>query len=133
MTVSAVAKKLLADYKKCYDEYKILKKKLNSADSDESERLKEIDLLSYQVNELTESDVKQGEEQELESERTALMSFEKIFSLLNDAKMALDGDENYGGGLESVDSASELPFKKRHHIMLNMKKLQIRLQMHITI
>ena len=31
---------------------------------------------------------------------------EKIFSLLNDAKMALDGDENYGGGLESVDSAS---------------------------
>ena len=89
-----------------YDEYKILKKKLNSADSDESERLKEIDLLSYQVNELTESDVKQGEEQELESERTALMSFEKIFSLLNDAKMALDGDENYGGGLESVDSAS---------------------------
>ena len=73
--------KLLADYKKCYDEYKILKKKLNSADSDESERLKEIDLLSYQVNELTES-------------------------LLNDAKMALDGDENYGGGLESVDSAS---------------------------
>ena len=98
--------KLLADYKKCYDEYKILKKKLNSADSDESERLKEIDLLSYQVNELTESDVKQGEEQELESERTALMSFEKIFSLLNGAKMALDGDENYGGGLESVDSAS---------------------------
>ena len=98
--------KLLTDYKKCYDEYKILKKKLNSADSDESERLKEIDLLSYQVNELTESDVKQGEEQELESERTALMSFEKIFSLLNDAKMALDGDENYGGGLESVDSAS---------------------------
>jgi DNA repair protein RecN (Recombination protein N) len=60
--------------------------------------LKEIDLLSYQVNELTESDIKQGEEQELESERTALMSFEKIFSLLNDAKMALDGDENYGGG-----------------------------------
>ena len=98
--------KLLTDYKKCYDEYKILKKKLNSADSDESERLKEIDLLSYQVNELTEADVKQGEEQELESERTALMSFEKIFSLLNDAKMALDGDENYCGGLESVDSAS---------------------------
>ena len=69
------------------------------------EKLDELGF-SYQVNELTESDVKQGEEQELESERTALMSFEKIFSLLNDAKMSLDGDENYGGGLESVDSAS---------------------------
>ena len=77
---SDVTNMAITDYKKCYDEYKILKKKLNSADSDESERLKEIDLLSYQVNELTESDVKQGEEQELDSERTALMSFEKIFS-----------------------------------------------------
>ena len=71
LTVSAVAKSFWLIIKKCYDEYKILKKKLNSADSDESERLKEIDLLSYQVNELTESDVKQGEEQELESEKNS--------------------------------------------------------------
>ena len=121
--------KLLTDYKKCYDEYKILKKKLNSADSDESERLKEIDLLSYQVNELTESDVKQGEEQELESERTALMSFEKIFSLLNDAKMSLDGDENYGGGLESVDSASTALQKASSYNPQRLEEVEERLDL----
>lgn len=98
--------KLLAEYKKCYDEYRKIKKKLNEANSDESERLHEIDLLTYQSNELTEADVKQGEEQSLESERTVLMSFEKVFSLLNDAKIALDGNDDFGGGIESVDSAS---------------------------
>lgn len=97
---------LLNDYKEKYREYKILKKKLNEANSDESERLREIDLLSFQVNELFEADVQVGEEERLETERTSLMSFEKIFSLLNQAKMLLSGDDNFDGGVEAVDSAA---------------------------
>lgn len=96
---------LLADYQEKYKKYKILKKKLNEAVSDESERLKEIDLLSFQTNELYEANVKVGEEELLENERTALMSFEKIFSLLSKAKMLLNGDENSDGGVEAVDCA----------------------------
>lgn len=97
---------LLEDYREKYKEYKILKKKLNEANTDESERLREIDLLSFQVQELTDADVKQGEEDALEAERTSLMSFEKIFSLLNRAKMLLSGDDSFDGGVEAVDSAS---------------------------
>ena len=96
---------LLNAYKEKYKEYKILKKKLNEANTDESERLREIDLLSFQTNELFEADVKIGEEEALENEKTALMSFEKVFSLLNRAKMLLNGDENSDGGVEAVDSA----------------------------
>lgn len=96
---------LLNDYKEKYKEYKILNKKLNEANTDESERLREIDLLSFQTNELFEADVKIGEEEALENEKTALMSFEKVFSLLNRAKMLLNGDENSDGGVEAVDSA----------------------------
>lgn len=96
---------LLADYKDKYKKYKILNKKLNEANTDESERLREIDLLSFQTNELYDADVKIGEEETLENERTALMSFEKIFSLLSRAKMLLSGDENSDGGVEAVDSA----------------------------
>lgn len=98
-------KSLLDAYKEKYREYKILKKKLNEADSDESERLREIDLLSFQTNELYNADVKVGEEEQLESERTALMSFEKIFSLLSNAKLLLSGDEDCDGGVEAVDCA----------------------------
>ena len=92
---------LLEDYKTKFSEYKILKKKLDEANSDESERLREIDLLSFQTSELFDADVRPGEEEELDSERSSLMNFEKIFSLLNKAKSALMGEDS--GGVEAVD------------------------------
>ena len=95
---------LLEDYKTKFSEYKILKKKLDEANSDESERLREIDLLSFQTNELYDADVQPGEEEELDSERSSLMNFEKIFALLNKAKSALSGEDS--GGVEAVDIAS---------------------------
>ncbi len=94
---------LLADYREKYKKYKILQKKLDEANSDESERLREIDLLSFQVDELAQADVQAGEEEILNNERTTLMSFEKIFSLLSRAKLALSGEEI--GGVELVDEA----------------------------
>lgn len=96
---------LLADYKQKYAEYKILKKKLNEAHTDESERLREIDLLTFQANELSQADVQVGEEDVLDAERNSLMNFEKIYALLNKAKMLLDGDDS-NGGTEAVDLAS---------------------------
>lgn len=96
---------LLNTYKEKYKEYKILKKKLNEANTDESERLREIDLLSFQSEELAKADVQIGEEEALEEERNSLMNFERIFSLLNKAKMMLDGDDS-NGGAEAVDIAS---------------------------
>lgn len=96
---------LLADYKQKYAEYKIIKKKLNEAHTDESERLREIDLLTFQANELSQADVQVGEEDALDAERNSLMNFEKIYALLNKAKMLLDGDDS-NGGTEAVDLAS---------------------------
>ncbi len=96
---------LLSQYREKYKEYKILKKKLNEANTDESERLKEIDLLSFQLEELEQADVQIGEEEKLENERTNLLNFEKIYSLLNKAKMLLTGDDS-NGGAEAVDLAA---------------------------
>ena len=96
---------LIADYQAKYREYKILQKKLNEANFDESERLREIDLLQFQSTELFDADVQIGEEERLEAERTALMNVEKIASLLNKARMMLEGEDS-DGGVESVDIAA---------------------------
>ncbi len=96
---------LLNSYKEKYNNYMILSKKLSRANSDESERLREIDLLQFQTRELFDADVRPGEEEELEAERTVLINFEKISSLLNKAKLMLDGDDS-NGGIESLDIAS---------------------------
>ncbi len=96
---------LKAQYADKYHAYKILQKKLNEANSDESERLREIDLLQFQAAELFDADVQPGEEEQLEEERGALLNFEKIFSLLHKAKQMLEG-EDADGGAEAVDIAA---------------------------
>lgn len=95
----------LEDYREKYKKYKALKKQLNEANSDESARLHEIDLLTYQTTELFNADVQPDEIEQLENERIVLMNSEKIFTLLNDARELLDGDERTAGGVESVESA----------------------------
>lgn len=95
----------LDDYREKYKRYKALKKQLNEANSDESARLHEIDLLTYQTTELFNADVQPDEIEQLENDRIVLMNSEKIFTLLNDARELLDGDERTAGGVESVESA----------------------------
>ena len=95
---------LIDEYREQYRAYKVLNTKLNEANSDESERLREIDLLQFQSAELLDADIQAGEEEQLEAERRALMNFEKISSLLGKAKQLLLGDE--GGGAEAVDRAA---------------------------
>lgn len=94
----------LEDYKEKYKRYLIFQKKLNEANSDESSRLSEIDLLSFQSKELFDADIQIGEEEALDSERSALMNFEKLSSLLNRAHMLLSGEDN--SGCELVDMAA---------------------------
>nr|WP_316619657.1 DNA repair protein RecN [uncultured Ruminococcus sp.] len=94
----------LENYKEKYKKYLILQKKLNEANSDESSRLSEIDLLSFQSKELFDADIQIGEEEALDSERSALMNFEKLSSLLNRAHMLLSGEDN--SGCELVDMAA---------------------------
>ena len=94
----------LENYKEKYKRYLILQKKLNEANSDESSRLSEIDLLSFQSKELFDADIQIGEEEALDSERSALMNFEKLSLLLNRAHMLLSGEDN--SGCELVDMAA---------------------------
>ncbi len=95
----------LEDYRKKYKIYKALKKQLSEANSDDAARLHEIDLLTYQTTELFNADVQPDETEQLENERLILMNSEKIFSLLNEAREQLDGDERVQGGIEAIDAA----------------------------
>ena len=92
-------------YREKYTRFKILKKKLDEANRDKGERLREIDLLSFQANELSEAAVEKGEEAGLEAERTSLVNYERIFSLLNEARVYLLGNDS-DGGAEAVDMAA---------------------------
>ena len=95
---------LINEYYCSYKELKTIEKQLNSLNVDENKRLQEIDLLSYQVNEIENADLQIGEEEELNNERFVLQNSEKLTEMLTEAKIYADGDVNVTGALETLDN-----------------------------
>ena len=95
---------LINEYNCSYKELKTIEKQLNSLNVDENKRLQEIDLLSYQVNEIENADLQIGEEEELNNERFVLQNGEKLTEMLTEAKIYADGDGNVTGALETLDN-----------------------------
>ena len=95
---------LINEYYCSYKELKTIEKQLNSLNVDENKRLQEIDLLSYQVNEIENADLQIGEEEELNNERFVLQNSEKLTEMLTEAQIYADGDGNVTGALETLDN-----------------------------
>jgi len=67
--------------------------KLASMAMDEQERLRRVDILQFQVNEIRHANPQPDEKEELESERRILANREKIFSLSSEAYTLLHESE----------------------------------------
>lgn len=89
-------------YLLAYKKYNDCAKKLKEYDLDENKRLSQIDLLTFQVNEINEAQLELGEDESLESEKLLLLNGEKICKSLNSAKSSFNKD---GGVLSSLDEA----------------------------
>ena len=76
--------------KEAYKNYTALKKEYNSF-GDEDERVRRLDILSYQINEIEKADVQEGEEDDLLEKRKRIRNMERILEALNNAKNLLDG------------------------------------------
>ena len=96
----------LAAYRRLYRELKAVEEELSAADTDESERLRRMDLLSFQIAELEDAEIVEGEYDALTEERGALQNREKIAKELMRARIALDGDDDVDGVLRMTDDAA---------------------------
>ena len=84
---------LLDFVKNAYKNYTALKREHNSY-GDEDERVRRLDILSYQINEIEKADVHEGEEDDLLEKRKRIRNMERILEALNNAKNLLDGYDN---------------------------------------
>lgn len=80
------------------------KRKLVSAQSDDSQRERQIDLLKYQINEITQVNPKAGEYEQLTEERNKAVNSQQIINSLSNAEMLLTGSD------ESSDCLSALKY-----------------------
>lgn len=81
---------LLNAVKEEYKHYTALKKEYNSL-GDDDERVRRLDILSYQINEIEKAQVQEGEEDDLLEKRKRIRNMERILEALNSAKNILDG------------------------------------------
>lgn len=95
------AKKIKLQIKSAYDKVKELKDRLLMFDMDEDRKKREIDLLEYEVKEIEEINIKDGEEEELALELKELSNANKILENLNTAKDILE-DCNVGKALKEI-------------------------------
>lgn len=70
--------KVKRDYYELYVKYNNIKKTLKDNYGDEKEKQRKIDLLNYQLNEINEASLKNGEEEKLEEQRKIMLNSEKI-------------------------------------------------------
>ena len=84
------------------------KKKLTMAQSDDSQRERQIDLLKYQISEIEEVNPKEGEYEQLTEERNKAVNAQEIISNLSSAERLLSGSDEYEGCLSALRSCSEL-------------------------
>lgn len=107
---------ILDDYAqnaKRYQEYYVLyrslvkvKKELDAMITDEAEKQRRIDLLSYQVQEIEEAGLTAGEEQTLEARRKVLANASTIRDRVAKAHALLSGDDDTPGAVDLLGEAS---------------------------
>ena len=83
------AKEEISDWKEklkeAYKNYRALSEELKEADVDEEERLREISFLEYEIKEIEEADLKEGEDEALEADYRKFSNGKKIMEAVNAA------------------------------------------------
>lgn len=76
---------LLDEYKAVYKEMRSVERELKALETDEREKMQKIDLLEYQVKEITEAELVDGEEEELLQQRELCENAEHISNSIDEA------------------------------------------------
>ena len=95
---------LLGTYTEAYHHVQELRQQIAKLTMDEGEKLRRMETLKYQIDEISRADLKAGEDDTLETRRKVLQNAEKLSDGLQEAADCLDGDESSDGvtGLLSI-------------------------------
>ena len=94
------------DYYRLYRELVRIKKELDAMITDEAEKQRRIDLLTYQVQEIEDAGLTAGEDQTLENRRRVLANASTIRDRVAKSYALLSGDDESAGGVDLLGEAS---------------------------
>lgn len=91
-----------------YDNYQKKRRELSGCQLDEEQRLREIDFLSYELQEIRDAQLVQGEDEELEDRYRLLLNGQKIQESLQEAHQITGYDSGDGAGEQIGRALREL-------------------------
>lgn len=97
---------IIEEYLNGYNDYCTCKRRYDNLIVNESEKARKIDLLTYQIKEIEDADIKIGEWEELEKRRKVLQNAEQLIALVNNAVEIINGNDNFSGVADMLNTAS---------------------------
>ncbi|MBE6752317.1 MAG: DNA repair protein RecN [Ruminococcaceae bacterium] len=117
---------LFEEYKEAYSLFCEITSKIKSLMTDEAEKARQIDILSFQIDELKKAEITIGEWEELKAKRTEIQNIEKISEGFRNANDALSGSDGFTGAVELVLGA-EKALSQVANFLKEAEKLSIKL------
>lgn len=104
---------LRKEYRSVFSRLISVKKELDALYDSRDEKAARLDYLNFQINEITDADIKIGEREELNKEKTLLSNSGKVIKALEKAYAALNDEEGAAAGIELC--AGELEVASRYY------------------
>lgn len=115
----------LNEYKRVYKSYDETQNRLKRLSEDEQKMAHRLDLLLFQLEEISNAQLMLNEDEELYEERTKLSNFERIYAALQSSYSALQGEQTgldwIGMAMGHLEDAAELDneYKEMHETVSN--------------
>lgn len=104
---------LFEKYKEDLENFKTIRKKLKSSEYDEDEKLRTVDLLTYQINEIKDADIQKGEYEKLKKKFEIARTLKSKIKVLDNVIKLLSGEDNNDGIIQNIDAV--------YRMMLSLK------------
>ena len=88
---------VLDEYKQSFRQLLSVRKQLKALTLDADERDRQIELLDYQIKELSDAEIKVGEWDELKKRKNIILNSQTLLQSLNSALSAFNGSDEYSG------------------------------------
>ncbi len=96
---------LRAQYAQCYAQVCALRRRIEQLTMDESEKLRRVETLKFQIAQIEKANLRAGEDEELEARRKVLQNAEKLSDGLREATECLYGGEDSDGAAALLSRA----------------------------
>ncbi|MBQ4565066.1 MAG: DNA repair protein RecN [Oscillospiraceae bacterium] len=97
----------LEDYSVKYQKLQQLRQELRRLNMDEGEKLRRMETLNYQIEEISRANLRAGEDEELEAKAKLLRNAEKLSDGLHSAEEALNGGDSSDGAASLLAQAEK--------------------------